>query len=54
MKRKRKMHYSIQDYIDFIRSGAIEVCPEQLLLCDHVERVFEEETLFVDEVQLEK
>ncbi len=48
------LHCSIQEYIDFVRSGKYEVCEEQLLLCDLVERVFEEEILFVDEAQLKK
>lgn len=48
------LHCSIQGYIDLVRSGSVEVCEEQLLLCDYVERIFEEETLIVDVVQLEK
>lgn len=44
----------IQDYIDLVRSGTIEVCKEQLQLCTYVEKHFEEENLFVDEVQLKK
>ena len=46
-------HY-IQDYIDLVRSGTEPVCQEQILLADHVERVFATETLTVDEAQLEK
>ena len=34
------MNSNIQDYIDLVRSGKIEVCKDQLLLCDMVERVF--------------
>lgn len=44
----------IQNYIDFVRSGEIEVCKEQLLLCDYVEKCFREEKLFVNEEQLGK
>lgn len=44
----------IQDYIDLVRSGEIEVCEEQLLLCDYVENCFNEENIFVDEEQLHK
>lgn len=46
-------HY-IQDYIDLVRSDTVPVCQEQILLVDHVERVFATETLIVDETQLEK
>lgn len=44
----------IQDYIDLVRGGTIEVCKEQLLLVDYVERCFIEENLFIDEDQLHK
>jgi len=44
----------IQKYIDFVRSGEIEVCKEQLQLCDYVEKCFKEENIFVDEELLHK
>ncbi|WP_411680432.1 terminase TerL endonuclease subunit [Clostridium thailandense] len=44
----------IQNYIDFVRGGEIEVCEEQLLICDYVEKCFREEELFVNEEQLKK
>lgn len=44
----------IQDYINLVRSGTIEVCIEQLQLCALVESCFENESLFVDEGQLHK
>lgn len=44
----------IQSYIDLVRSGTVEVCQEQLLLCDHVEACFQNERLFVDQAQLDK
>ncbi|QNU66924.1 terminase large subunit [Ruminiclostridium herbifermentans] len=49
-----KLIPEIQDYIDLVRSGEVEVCKEQLLLCDYVEKCFFEENLFVDETQLHK
>lgn len=50
----RKLIFEIQNYIDLVRSGEIEVCKEQLLLCEYVEKCFDEENLFVDEEQLHK
>lgn len=44
----------IQNYIDLVRSGEIEVCKEQLQLCDYVEHCFNTENLFIDETQLHK
>ncbi|MCT8978662.1 terminase large subunit [Clostridium sp. CX1] len=44
----------IQNYIDFVRSGKIEACKEQLLLCDYVEKCFREEKILVNEEQLKK
>lgn len=49
-----KLIPEIQNYIDLVRSGKIEVCKEQLLLCDYVENCFENEGIFVDETQLHK
>ena len=48
------MNRYIQEYIDIVRSGEYPVCKEQLLLCDFVEKVFETESVYVDEEQLEK
>ncbi|MCB2311615.1 terminase TerL endonuclease subunit [Clostridium tagluense] len=50
----KKLIPEIQNYIDLVRSGTIEVCKEQLQLMDFVEEHFEEENLFVDETQLHK
>ena len=49
-----KLVPEIQNYIDWVRSGKIEVCKEQLLLCDLVENRFKEENLYVDKEQLKK
>ena len=48
------MNRYIQEYIDLVRNGEYPVCREQLLLCDFVEKVFETESVYVDEEQLEK
>lgn len=48
------MNRYIQEYIDIVRSGEYPVCKEQLLLCDFIEKVFETESVYVDEEQLEK
>lgn len=48
------MNSNIKEYIDFVRSGKIEVCPEQIQLCDYVEMVFTKEDIYVDEEQLNK
>lgn len=44
----------IQNYIDLVRSGKIEVCKEQFQLIDYIKECFENESLFVDETQLHK
>lgn len=44
----------IKIYINLVRSGKIEVCKEQIKLCDFVENVFRTEDVYVDEQQLEK
>ncbi|MBU3153495.1 terminase TerL endonuclease subunit [Clostridium estertheticum] len=54
MKCKKKLIPEIQNYIDIVRSGKYEMCKEQFQLCDFVEKCFEEENLFVDEVVLKK
>lgn len=48
------MNCNIQNYIDFVRSGEIEVCKKQLLLCDYVESIFQNEDIYVNTQQLEK
>lgn len=48
------MNSNIQDYIDLVRGGKVEVCKDQLLLCDYIERVFDSEDIYVDEQQLNK
>lgn len=50
----KKLIPEIQNYIDLVRSGNIEVCKEQILLVNYVEWCFEEENLFVDEEILRK
>lgn len=45
---------AVSDYIEIVRSGEYQVCKEQLLLCDFVEKVFQEEDLQIDEEQLAK
>lgn len=54
MMTSKKLIHEIQDYIDLVRSGVIEVCKEQILLCDYVEKCFNDENLFIDEEQLKK
>lgn len=44
----------IDDYIAIVRSGKYKVCKEQLLLAEFIEKVFENENIYVDEIQLEK
>lgn len=44
----------IRQYMELVRRGEYAVCREQKLLCDLVERIFREEDIYVDEVQLEK
>lgn len=44
----------VQDYIDLVRSGKIEVCVEQLLLVDYVEECFENEAIYIDEEELQE
>ncbi|WP_258880068.1 terminase TerL endonuclease subunit [Clostridium estertheticum] len=54
MTKCKKLIPEIQNYIDLVRSGTIEICKEQFLLIDYVEKCFKEENLFVDETQLHK
>ena len=44
----------LQEYIDFVRSGEIECCKDQFALCDYVEKCFREESIYVDEEQLQR
>lgn len=44
----------IQNYIDLVRSGKIEVCKEQIQLVDYVEECFQKEDIYVDEEELNK
>ncbi len=44
----------LQPYIDLIESGKRKSCKEQKLLINYIKRVFEEEELIVNEIQLEK
>lgn len=44
----------ISNYIDQVKNGEYRVCEEQLLLVDMVEHSFENESIYVDEEQLEK
>lgn len=50
----KKLITEIQNYIDLVRSKKIEVCKEQIQLCDYVESCFKNEEIFVDEEQLHK
>jgi len=54
MMKCKKLIPEIQNYIDLVRSGTIEVCKEQIQLVNYVEKCFAEETLFIDEVILQK
>lgn len=44
----------VHDYIDLVRNGPFPSCREQLALCDLVERVWENEDLYLNEEQLGK
>ena len=46
--------YEVESYIEYVRSGKVPVCKEQLALCNHVENCFEEEDIYVDEQQLKR
>ncbi|SCI45722.1 Phage terminase-like protein%2C large subunit [uncultured Clostridium sp.] len=54
MKSCKKIIPEIQNYIDLVRSGKIEVCKEQIQLVDFVEKCFEEEDIYVNEEELRK
>ena len=49
-----KINIHIKQYIDLVRSGKIEVCQEQIKLCNYIQHIFETEDIHVDEQQLEK
>lgn len=48
------MNKYIQAYIDLVRSGVTAMCREQFQLADLIEKAFAEETLIVDDDQLER
>jgi phage terminase large subunit-like protein len=48
------MNKHIQAYIDLVRSGVTAMCREQFQLADLIEKAFAEETLIVDDDQLER
>lgn len=48
------MNSRIQEYIDIVESGEYRVCIPQLLLIKLVKKTFENESIYVDEEQLEK
>lgn len=54
MTNCKKIIPEIQNYIDLVRSGKIEVCKEQIQLVDFVEKCFREEDIYVDEEELHK
>lgn len=54
MKNYKKLIREIQDYIDLVYSGKIEICKEQFQLVEYVQECFENENLFVDEELLRK
>lgn len=42
----------IDDYINFVRSGKIPMCKDQIAICDYTEKCFKTEDIHVDEQQL--
>ncbi|CEQ26573.1 terminase [[Clostridium] sordellii] len=54
MKNCKIIVPEIQNYIDLVRSGKIEVCKEQIQLVDFVEKCFYEEDIYVDKEELRK
>lgn len=50
----KKLIPEIQNYIDYVRSGKIAVCEEQILLCKYVENCFKTENIYIDKEQLGK
>ncbi len=54
-KRKNtKINEHVSRYIELIESGEIMACKDQQLLVAYVRRIFETESIYVDEPQLEK
>lgn len=49
-----KIPEEMQEYIDLVESGKIRSCKEQKLLIAHVKKVFKDENLKVNGVQIEK
>lgn len=44
----------IQEYIDIVKNGDFLVCNEQILLIKYVENTFKNESIYIDEEQLDK
>ena len=44
----------IDEYIEFVRSGKVPICKDQITLCNYVEKCFKEEKIYVDEQQLKR
>ena len=44
-----KINIHIKQYIDLVRAGKIEVCQEQIKLCNYIQHIFETEDIHVDE-----
>lgn len=49
-----KINQHIQNYINLVCNETIEVCEDQIKLCNLIKKIFTEENLYVDEKQLEK
>ncbi len=47
------MNKHIQEYIDIVKSEEFPVCKEQKMLIKHIENCFKNESIYVDEKQLE-
>ena len=47
------MNYYIQEYIDLVKSDKYRTCKEQKQLIEYVENCFKNESIYVDEQQLE-
>ena len=54
MTNYKKLIPEIQNYIDLVYSGKIEICKEQFQLVGYVQKCFKEENLFIDETQLKE
>lgn len=51
---RMKICKEIDQYIEYVKSKEAIVCHEQLLLSNFIEKIFEEEDIYVDEEQLER